>query len=75
MTLLDAVLVALAASVAFAAAFEPAVAAVLGGIAAIAVLWTAGRGGRLAARIRDAFDRNARAIGLIPCERRSERPT
>ena len=69
------VLVALAASVAFAAAFEPAVAAVLGGIAAIAVLWTAGRGGRLAARIRDAFDRNARAIGLIPCERRSERPT
>ena len=69
------VLVAMAASVAFAAAFNPGVAAVLGGIASMAVLWTAGRGGRLAARIRDAFDRNARGIGLIPCDGRPERPT
>lgn len=69
------VLAALAASVAFAAAFEPTVAAVLGGAVALAVLWTAGRGGRLAARIRDAFDRNARAIGLIPCDRGREPAT
>lgn len=62
------VLAAMAATVAFAAAFEPAVAPALGGVAMLAVLWTAGRGGRLAARIRDAFDRNARALGLIPCD-------
>ena len=69
------VLAVMAASVGLAAALEPGVASVLGGIAVVAVVWTAGRGGRLAARIRDAFDRNARAIGLIPCDRRTERPT
>ena len=68
------VLAALAASVGLAAVLEPGVAVVLGGLGAMAVLWTAGRGGRLAARIRDAFDRNAAAIGLIPCDRRAEQP-
>ncbi|MFM7205716.1 MAG: glycosyltransferase [Planctomycetaceae bacterium] len=69
------VLAALAASVAFAAAFEPRVAAVLGGVVAAVTVWTAGRGGRLAARIRDAFDRNAQAIGLLPCDQPPERRT
>ena len=69
------VLAVMGASVGLAAALEPGVAVVLGGTAAVAVVWTAGRGGRLAARIRDAFDRNARALGLIPCDRRTERPT
>ncbi|MBU6309059.1 MAG: glycosyltransferase [Planctomycetes bacterium] len=67
------VLAALVASVVLAAALEPGVALVLGGVVAMVVVWTAGRGGRLAARIRDAFERNATAIGLIPCDHRSER--
>ena len=59
---------AMAGTVACAAALRPGVAVVLGVVAAAAVIWTAGRGGRLAARIRDAFDESARSLGLMPCD-------
>ena len=61
-------LAALATTVVFAASLRPGAAVVLGGVAAAAVVWTAGRGGRLAARIRAAFDSSARSAGLVPCD-------
>lgn len=68
------VLTALATSVGIAALVKPGVAVWLGAIATLAATWAFGRGGRLAQRIRDAFDRNAQAIGLVRCGRDAERP-
>jgi len=66
-------LVAVAATLAMAAVVRPVEAAVLAVAAVVAILWVAGRGGRLATRIRDAFDRQARGLGLVPCDE-SPRP-
>ena len=62
-------------SIALAACWQPAVAVVIGLIAALAFAGAHRRGVRLAGKILEAIDRSAGEMGLTPCGAGAGRPS